>query len=115
MCILRASLMMRISTISAIPFLLVAVFLVTSIASCDGSNSLADQNSTLMCQATAIPSCAADPSFQICGPSGCEDPCSASDIAMTCTGATPDSALGCTSITIPTPFNVLFFCCPCAK
>jgi hypothetical protein len=106
---------MRVSTISAIPFLLVAVFLVAPIASCDGADSLTDQNSTLMCQAPAIPGCAAEPSFQICGPSGCEDPCSASDIAVTCTGATPDSALGCTSITTPTPFNVLFFCCPCAK
>ena len=105
---------MRFSTISAIPFLLVAVFLLTSIASCDGSKSLGPE-STLMCQAPTIPGCAADPSFQVCGPSGCDDPCSASAIAMTCTGATPDSALGCTSITIPTPFDVLFFCCPCAK
>jgi hypothetical protein len=87
--------------------------------------------------------CWAKPTFNICqvpsggsfnaqdgtvrGPDGqvvagaCHDACSASEYALTCTGATmmppsipsPDTALGCTAIPGPTPSNVLFYCCPC--
>jgi hypothetical protein len=106
---------MRFSPSSAITSLLAAVLLAPFTASCDGSNSLVNHNGALTCEAPAVPGCAASPSFQICGPSSCDDPCSASDMVMTCTGASPDDALGCTVIPIPTPSNVLYFCCPCAK
>ena len=87
--------------------------------------------------------CLAQASFNICevpnggsinaqdgtilGPDGkpvvnaCHDVCSASEYALTCTGATlspstipsPDSSLGCKVIPGPTPSNELFYCCPC--
>jgi hypothetical protein len=87
--------------------------------------------------------CWAKPTFNICevpnggsvnaqdgtirGPDGqvvtdaCKDACSASEYALTCTGDTmmpssipsPDSSFGCTGIPVPTPSNVLFYCCPC--
>jgi hypothetical protein len=51
----------------------------------------------------------------------CQDACSASEYAVTCTGDTlmpssnpsPDTSLGCTVIPVPTPSNVAFYCCPC--
>jgi hypothetical protein len=51
----------------------------------------------------------------------CEDACSASEYALTCTGDTmmpssipsPDTSLGCTVIPVPTPSNVAFYCRPC--
>jgi len=51
----------------------------------------------------------------------CQDACSASDYALTCTGDTlmpssnpsPDTSLGCTVIPVPTPSNAAFYCCPC--
>jgi hypothetical protein len=63
----------------------------------------------------------------ILGPDGkpvanaCHDVCSASEYALTCTGATmspstipsPDSSLGCKVIPGPTPSNELAYCCPC--
>jgi hypothetical protein len=87
--------------------------------------------------------CWASPSHNICrvpnggsfnaqdgtirGPDGqvvtdaCQDLCLASEYALTCTGdgmmpasiPSPDSSLGCTVIPVPTPSNVLFYCCPC--
>lgn len=117
---------MRLSTSSTLAFLFVA-----SIAGCDGSSSLGSQNSALTCQApagisaaadAAAPGCAANPSFKICGPSGCQSACTASEVAVTCTAATemgpipaPDATLGCTVIPIPTPSDALFYCCPCAE
>jgi hypothetical protein len=56
----------------------------------------------------------------ICGPSGCTSLCLATDYEMTCTSPdmsapipAPAPSLGCTIITIPTPSDVLFYCCPC--
>lgn len=63
----------------------------------------------------------------ILGPDGmpvsnaCHDVCSASEYALTCTGASlspstipsPASWLGCKVIPGPTPSNELFYCCPC--
>lgn len=50
----------------------------------------------------------------------CHDACSASEYALTCTGATllsvapvPDPSLGCSVIPGPTPSNETFYCCPC--
>ena len=51
----------------------------------------------------------------------CQDACLASEYALTCTGdgmmpasmPSPDTSLGCTAIPVPTPSNVLFYCCPC--
>ena len=51
----------------------------------------------------------------------CQDACSASEYALTCMGdvmmpasmPSPDTSLGCTAIPVPTPSNVLFYCCPC--
>jgi hypothetical protein len=120
---------MRFSTSSTLAFPFVAF--VAFVASCDGSSSLGSQNSALTCQApagistgadAAAPGCVADPSFKICGPSTCQSACSASEVAVTCTGASqfgpipaPDAALGCTVLPVPTPSDVLFYCCPCAQ
>jgi hypothetical protein len=43
------------------------------------------------------------------------------EYALTCTGdrmmpssiPSPDTSLDCTVIPVPTPSNVLFYCCPC--
>jgi hypothetical protein len=51
----------------------------------------------------------------------CQNACSASEYALTCTGDTmmpssmpaPETSLGCTVIPVPTPSNVAFYCCPC--
>jgi hypothetical protein len=51
----------------------------------------------------------------------CQDVCLASEYALRCTGdwmmpasiPSPDASLGCTIIPVPTPSNVLFYCCPC--
>jgi hypothetical protein len=54
------------------------------------------------------------------GPTGCQpstgsDLCSASQYMESCYGASmPDASLSCTVVPIPTPSNVLFYCCPCA-
>jgi hypothetical protein len=74
-------------------------------------------------ETTATPAptgCFSEPSFQICGPASCENPCGPSEMAVRCLGAGPGSipapaaALGCAIIPIPTPSNALFYCCPCA-
>jgi len=55
------------------------------------------------------------------GPSGClpstgGDLCSASQYNLSCYGpSTPDSALGCAVVPIPTPSGELFYCCPCTS
>jgi hypothetical protein len=47
--------------------------------------------------------------------------CASSQYTLTCHGAAggqpslPDAALQCTIVPIPTPANVLFYCCPCAS
>jgi hypothetical protein len=54
----------------------------------------------------------------------CSDACSPTEYELTCNSASPDTgdqipapdpSLGCKAIPIPTPSNVLFFCCPCAS
>lgn len=112
---------------------LAALFVAAFVASCDGG-SLSEsgvQSGALVCKApagispasdTAAPGCNADPAFQICSTSGCKSACAESELPVACTGAStvgtipaPDAALGCTVIAIPTPSNVLFYCCPCAN
>ncbi len=51
----------------------------------------------------------------------CSDACAPTEYSLKCVGSgppassipAPDPALGCTSVGIPTPSNVLFYCCPC--
>ena len=52
----------------------------------------------------------------------CTNACSPSQYALTCVGAAltsaipaPDTSLNCRVIPIPTPSDVLVYCCPCAK
>jgi uncharacterized protein YceK len=56
------------------------------------------------------------------GTESCQPLCPASNYELTCTGAPimgsipdPDPSLKCQVIPIPTPSNVLFYCCPCAE
>jgi hypothetical protein len=50
----------------------------------------------------------------------CRDLCSATEYALTCSGAdpseipAPDPSLNCTILPIPTPSTALFYCCPCS-
>lgn len=62
------------------------------------------------------------PSFQICDPTSCQNACTGATFPLSCTGAAqfgsipdPEPSLGCTVVPIPTPSDVLFYCCPCAK
>jgi hypothetical protein len=62
--------------------------------------------------------CAARSAFNICevAPDGrqtCTDACSSSQYSLTCDQASPAAEWGCTAIPIPTPANVLVYCCPC--
>jgi len=67
--------------------------------------------------------CVPQPTFEICegSPKKCHDACTAAEYALTCTGTDPGtipdppSSLDCKSITIPTPSNQLYYCCPCEK
>jgi hypothetical protein len=61
--------------------------------------------------------CFAGPSAQICdGVNSCRPICDSSQYEMSCyDGSSLDAALGCQIIPIPTPSNVLFYCCPCAN
>jgi hypothetical protein len=70
------------------------------------------------------PGCVPQPKFEICegSPAKCHDACTAAEYSLTCTGSgnpssipNPPASLDCKSITIPTPSNELFYCCPCAK
>lgn len=45
----------------------------------------------------------------------CTSLCKPSEYEMTCSGADPDPALGCTIIAIPTPSCCAYYCCPCAE
>jgi hypothetical protein len=51
------------------------------------------------------------------GTETCSSLCGTSDYEMTCmnTSAEPDPSLGCQVIPIPSPSDVLFYCCPCAE
>jgi hypothetical protein len=56
------------------------------------------------------------------GTESCQPICPASNYELTCTGAQilgsipdPDPSLKCRAIPIPTPPNVLFYCCPCGE
>jgi hypothetical protein len=49
------------------------------------------------------------------GTESCQSMCGASQYEMTCRNVSgPADSLGCQVIPIPTPANVLFYCCPCA-
>jgi hypothetical protein len=65
--------------------------------------------------------CLPGPTAMICTSGDCHPLCPAGDYEMTCRGAGPmgpipgpPSGLGCSITPIPTPSNVLFYCCPCA-
>lgn len=53
----------------------------------------------------------------------CHSPCTQDEYTLTCLGSSslvgaipaPDTSLGCSAIPVPTPSNVLFYCCPCNK
>jgi hypothetical protein len=47
------------------------------------------------------------------GSQSCQDACTPKQYALTCDEATPPAAWGCKAIPIPTPANVVFYCCPC--
>jgi hypothetical protein len=87
--------------------------------------------------AAASAGCLASPPHSICevsngaiiaadgsvtgGTESCRPLCPASTYELTCTGAQimssipdPDPSLSCQVIPIPTPSDVLFYCCPCA-
>jgi len=51
-----------------------------------------------------------------CLPGASSNLCSSSQYTLTCYGAgtaSPDAALDCAVVPVPTPMNVLFYCCPC--
>jgi hypothetical protein len=63
--------------------------------------------------------CFARPTFEICakpvpGEPNCSDACTSSQYALTCDQTSPPPALNCQAIAIPTPNDVLFYCCPCS-
>jgi hypothetical protein len=106
--------------------------LVGGAANCQNGDSLESTKSAVMCaspagvtpfpDASSVSGCYRVDDGQICGPSGCQSFCSGSTFQLTCEGGTPfgsvpapDETLGCTVVPIPTPSNVLFYCCPCAK
>jgi hypothetical protein len=121
---------MRLPSISAV--VLLSLSFALALSSACGSDQLGSgtQVGSLTCESPPGVSAAPDPAaagcfrtaFQICNTMSCQSACSASDYSMTCTGAgavgsipAPDSALGCTVLPIPTPSDVLIYCCPCAN
>lgn len=122
---------MRSASIGAVILLALSSALGLSLG-CDGDRlGTGSQVGSLSCQSPAGVSEAPDAavagcfrsSFQICTTStSCKPACAASDYSMTCTGSSavgaipaPDATLGCTVIPVPTPSDVLFYCCPCAS
>jgi hypothetical protein len=72
--------------------------------------------------------CRPGPAMTLCeqsssGPTSCHSLCGASEYTLTCNSGgieitpipEPDSSLNCSVIPIPTPTNMLFYCCPCAQ
>lgn len=62
----------------------------------------------------------ADASATGCQPSTGGNLCFASQYTLSCHGntgaiSTPDPALKCTVVAVPTPSNELFYCCPCGS
>jgi len=94
-----------------------------------GANACVYPSGAALPSDAAVPElgCFAGPRGQLCtlladGQTSCTDLCSASDFEMTCRGAfpvgqvpSPTESLGCKVIPMPTPSNVQFYCCPCAK
>ncbi|HEX3904904.1 MAG TPA: hypothetical protein VH853_18870 [Polyangia bacterium] len=119
---------MRLPSIAAIALLSLSSALGLS-AACGGDRLDTDtQAESLTCQAP--PGVSAQPdagaagcfrtAFQICDSMSCKDACGASDYSLSCSGASafgsipqPDATLGCTVLPIPTPSDVLIYCCPC--
>jgi hypothetical protein len=122
---------MRLASIVAVVFLSLSSALALSVGCGGDPLSTGSQVGSLSCQSPAGVSEAPDAavagcfrsSFQICSTStSCKPACAASDYSMTCSGAgafgsipEPDATLGCTVIPVPTPSDVLFYCCPCAN
>jgi hypothetical protein len=113
-------------------YALAAAILVGGAANCQNGDSLDNTNGALMCaspagvtpapDASTVAGCYRVDGGQICGPSGCSPLCSGSTFELTCSGGSPlnpppavDATLGCTVVPVPTPSDVLFYCCPCAK
>jgi hypothetical protein len=66
------------------------------------------------------PGCTASAPGMSCGPSGCSSLCPSADYQMTCTSTDPSDPIPeppasaeCKIIPIPTPSDVLFYCCAC--
>jgi hypothetical protein len=61
----------------------------------------------------------ADASVSGCLPSVGGNLCTTSQYTLTCygqsSGAVPDPGLACTVVPVPTPGNVLYYCCPCGS
>ena len=100
--------------------------MIASAASCGESGRQGATSAQLaaMCQPrpdSTTPGCFADPGGgMLCAPTGCQSLCSGGDVPVTCLGPSPtgpipepDDRAGCAIITIPTPSNALFYCCPC--
>jgi hypothetical protein len=67
------------------------------------------------------PGCYVARTGESCGPEGCQSTCASYEYMLSCYGDVsmpgsipePESSLGCAIVPIPTPENVLFYCCPC--
>lgn len=64
--------------------------------------------------------CSASPTFDVCeqqndGSQQCRDACTSSEYALSCYKATPADSLRCTTLPLPTPQDVLIYCCPCTS
>jgi hypothetical protein len=121
---------MRHPSFAAVVFLSLSSALALSMA-CGGDRlDGSSQVGSLTCQSPPGVSVAPDAAvagcfrtaFQLCNTMSCQSACNASDYAMTCTGGSafgsipaPDAALGCTVLPIPTPSDLLIYCCPCAS
>jgi hypothetical protein len=121
---------MRLPSRAAVVFLSLSSALALSVA-CGGDRlDGSSQVGSLTCQSPPGVSVASDAAaagcfrtaFQICNTMSCQSACSASDYALSCTGASafgsipePDASLGCKVLPVPTPSDLLIYCCPCAN
>jgi hypothetical protein len=121
---------MGLPSIAAVISLSLSSALALSVA-CGGDQlGSGSKVSSLTCQSPPGVSAASDAAaagcfrtaFQVCDTVSCQSACSASDYSLTCTGTKafgpipePDATLGCTVLPIPTPSDLLIYCCPCAS
>jgi hypothetical protein len=109
------------------------------LAACAGSSAQGTgSTSSKVIAACTVPAaasgCSAQTVFQMCnvplgatvsatgtitapdgGSVSCADACSTSEYYLTCTDTSAASALNCRTLTIPTPANVTYYCCPCGS